>query len=342
MAVTLQEVRSWNASLSSHHESLTAVFVGATTGIGSETLLAFAKNIPKPKIYIIGRSERTSQPLLTSLQSVNPNGTYIFLESQISTLKNVTTVCNTIKSRESSINLLSLSPGYISFRGYEPTPDGLDTSMALRYYARIAFIQSLLPLLQTSASSGSFTRILNILAGGQESASLNTSDLSLQSPGAYGIGPAATHSATMLTLSLHRLALQNPSISFIHTFPGLVLTPTFQRGMNPWLKTVFKWILNPILGLFAMTQQVSGEWHLYYATAGRYPSAEEGGARAEQGRAETVEMGLDGKSGSGIYLVEAQKGRAVEGKAVKELEDKGAGEVVRRHTEEVFEKAGVV
>lgn len=324
MAATLDTIRSWNSSLPSKYSSLNAVFVGATSGIGLETLKQFATHIPTPKAYIVGRSQAKSQPLLDELKQINSNGKYIFIEAEISQLKNVDDVCAKITAQEDQINLLVMSPGYISFRGREPTPDGLDTSMALRYYGRVRFMQHLLPVMKAPLG-----RVLNILAGGQE-AEINTNDLALKDEKNYGIGPASVHSATMLTLAMHKFAREHRNISFVHTFPGMVMTPVFQRGMNPTFKFFMRWAVLPILHLVAMTQERSGEWHLYYATSDKFPAA-----AAIDDNSELLE-GVVGDRGSGMYIVEAQKGKMGDGTVTRDLQRKGVSEVVWRHTEEVF------
>ena len=325
MAATLPIVRAWNSSLSSMYPSLTAVFVGATSGIGLETLKQFTAHIPTPKSYIIGRSQVNSQPLLDELKQINGKGQYIFLEAEISQLKNVDDVCARITAQEDQINLLVMSPGYISFRGREPTPDGLDTSMALRYYGRVRFMQKLLPIMKAPLA-----RVLNVLAGGKE-AEMNLDDLALKDEKNYGIGAANTHSATMLTLAMHRLARDYRDVSFVHTFPGLVMTPVFQRGMNPAFKFFMRWVGMPLMSLFGMTQETSGEWHLYYATSDKFPAASE----ITKDDVEVME-GVVGDKGSGMYVVDAPKGVAADGKVTRDLERKGVSEVVWKHTEQVF------
>ena len=115
--VNIKDVRASNASFKEIKEPLTVVFVGGTSGIGMGTLKQFAKNAYKPKVYIIGRSKTTSQTLLNEVSSSNPQGIFVFLETQISLMKNVDKVCKEIKTREQKIDLLFMTPGYISFEG---------------------------------------------------------------------------------------------------------------------------------------------------------------------------------------------------------------------------------
>ena len=115
--VAIKEIRASNASFKESKESLTAVFVGGTSGIGMGTLKQFAKNAYKPEVYIIGRSKSASQPLLDELSSSNPQGRFVFLETQISLIKNVDRVCEEIKARVKKVDILFVTPGYLSFEG---------------------------------------------------------------------------------------------------------------------------------------------------------------------------------------------------------------------------------
>src|ERR1700761_6247339 len=104
--VATAEVRSANAALKTKHDTLTAVFAGATNGIGLATLRAFAKHIPQPKAIIVGRSRSKFEPELQNLKSINPNGDFTFLEADVSLIKNIDAVCEQIKKTVSSIDLL--------------------------------------------------------------------------------------------------------------------------------------------------------------------------------------------------------------------------------------------
>lgn len=115
--VNIRDVRASNASFKQSKESLVAVFVGATSGIGMGTLKQFAKNAYAPKVYVVGRSKSAAQPLLDEITNSNPQGIFVFLETEISLMKKVDEVCEEIKSRESKIDLLFVSPGYLSFEG---------------------------------------------------------------------------------------------------------------------------------------------------------------------------------------------------------------------------------
>lgn len=113
--ISIAEIRSMNELLASSHDSLTAVFVGATSGIGFGILEAFTKHIPNPKAVVIGRSKEAFAPKIEELKQINSSLDLTFIETDVSLLKNVDAVCKQIKATVDQINLLFLSPGYINF-----------------------------------------------------------------------------------------------------------------------------------------------------------------------------------------------------------------------------------
>lgn len=263
--VAIREVRGANSSLKSSKRSLTAVFTGATSGIGKATLQSFVKHIPQPTAIIVGRSQQTFASELENLQSLNANGTYIFLEEDISLIKNIDAVsqriASTLEKNDLKIDLLFLSQGYISFNGRETNADGLDTSVSLRYYGRVRFAQNLLPYTANEA------RIVGILAGGQE-AKIIEDDLDLAK--SYSVGNAMGHPASMLTLSWDAFAEQNPDKAFLHVFPGLTSTGLLGRSATGVLGVFMRWVVEPMLKLTASKPEDIGERMLFYATAAEF------------------------------------------------------------------------
>lgn len=116
--VTLAQAQATNALAStSLPPGLVGVFAGATSGIGSTALLAFAKHVSRPKIYFIGRSSDAAADLIKQMKESNPDGEYIFLEKDLSLLKNVDEVCKEILFKEKAINLLVMSQGGLIMGG---------------------------------------------------------------------------------------------------------------------------------------------------------------------------------------------------------------------------------
>lgn len=114
--VALDKVQESNAQIATIYPAgLVAVFAGATAGIGETSLREFARHTSKPRIYIVGRSQEACDRLDADLKSVNPEGEYTFIRSDVSLLRNVDDVCRQIRDKESAINVLFMSQGTLNF-----------------------------------------------------------------------------------------------------------------------------------------------------------------------------------------------------------------------------------
>jgi NADP-dependent 3-hydroxy acid dehydrogenase YdfG len=114
--VTLDIVQSSNSHISSTlPEKLVAVFVGATSGIGEITLKKFAQYTIKPRVYFIGRSQEAGERIEDQCREINPAGEFTFIKADVSLIRVIDKVCETIKAKEKSINILFLSSGVITF-----------------------------------------------------------------------------------------------------------------------------------------------------------------------------------------------------------------------------------
>ena len=118
--VPLPQVHAFNRRVATALPAgLVAVFAGATSGIGEYSVKAFAKHTTRPRIYFIGRSEQSAARVGRELKELNDGGEYIFMKGDFSLLKNVDAVCEDIKAREKSINVLFLCQGTLSMKGGE-------------------------------------------------------------------------------------------------------------------------------------------------------------------------------------------------------------------------------
>jgi NADP-dependent 3-hydroxy acid dehydrogenase YdfG len=110
--VSLSTIQSSNSLISSTlPPRLTAVFVGATSGIGETTLKPFARHANKPRAYFLGRSQDAGDRIAAECKAINPRGEYIFIKANVSLIRVVDEVCKEIKEREKTINILFLSAG---------------------------------------------------------------------------------------------------------------------------------------------------------------------------------------------------------------------------------------
>lgn len=201
--------------------------------------------------------------------------------------------------------------------------------MTTRYYSRVQAIQLLLPLLNRSENP----HVTNILAGGQEGPLLDD-DLDLAQPGNYTFVRGSIHSATMLTLSLEKFASENPSISFVHAYPGLTSTPSLTRGSSGVASILLRWIVSPIAHtFFASSAEDVGARALFYATNSRYTVSQ------KSNQAAPLPQGLStaGQTGQGVFLVDHKGDTPQNEDLLRGLREKST-ERVWTHTLQIFDR----
>lgn len=118
-AISLSEIKESNSRINDATAPHTALFVGATAGIGRATLeLLVARGTPV-KVYVVGRSTTKSQPLVDQLRTSNAKAEIIFIEAQVSLMSEVKRICDEIKSNEKSLDALFMAAGHLPFGGRE-------------------------------------------------------------------------------------------------------------------------------------------------------------------------------------------------------------------------------
>ncbi|KAK5102528.1 hypothetical protein LTR70_000386 [Exophiala xenobiotica] len=216
--VTYAEIQASNALINDATAPRVAVFVGATSGIGKLTIKAFIATGASMRIYLIGRksSEERTNSFIQELHAINLKAEVIWTEGEISLLAETKRVCEVIKTKEPRIDLLFLTAGYTPFTSRRDTAEGLEISQSLAYYSRMLFILHLLPVLDAAEAP----RVISVLAGGLERTSVDLDDIDLKKPGNFGPMKAQTQYTRLNTITLGKLAVDNPNVTFIHSWPG--------------------------------------------------------------------------------------------------------------------------
>ena len=273
------------------------------------------------------------------MKSINSSAQPTFLQSDISLLENVDKVCAEIIAKEKKLNLLFMTPGYLTLKGRNETAEGLDRKFALHYYARMRFVTNLLPLLRAAAQDSSvnasarLSRVVSVLdplvsvrLGG--SGKLDYSDLSLKR--SFSLGKCGAHASLMGNFFLEGMAQRHPYTSFLHAYPSGVDTGVARE--LPF-GGAFLSVLKPFLSPFMVPIEESGERHLFAATNGRFPSKAEG--ESTEG---DVAVGSNGVRGSGSYWLNWDGEVFSPNKKLERTRAEGAVEKVVQHTEEVFKQ----
>ncbi|KAI0399702.1 NAD(P)-binding protein [Xylaria palmicola] len=321
--VSISSVVSSNSMISSAlRPGLVALFVGATSGIGEATLKKFAQYATRPRAYFIGRSQEAADRIVAECTVLNPAGEYIFRKADVSRIRVVDEVCREIKAKEQVIDILFLSCGVPSL-DRSKTPEDLHLLAALNYYARIRFIDNLLPLMRRSSA---LRRVVTVGGGGHES-HLDTTDFAaLRVP----LDELRGHLTSLVTLGLEAVAQTAPDVSFIHNYPGTVRTKLIDYLPEEVLRT-----------LEFMPLDESGERQLYMATSARFPPADGVGAvGVPLGEGVEVAVGASSVLGSGMYSVGADCESASPDvlELLGGMRARGLAQEVRRHTEGEFQR----
>ena len=184
------------------------------------------------------------------------------------------------------------------------------------------FATQLLPLLASPLPA----HIISVYAAGRER-TLTSSDLSLRDPKHYNLFNVGSHAVIMKTLFMESLVERHRGkLSFVHIYPGLVMTGGFDDKRLPlWFRVVF-WLIRPLLGFVITPGRDSGERVLFAATD-TFPASKEG----EQAR-----VGTDGVQGSGAYAVGSDGEGVAIAKVYQTVRAEGAKEQVWEHTMDAF------
>jgi NAD(P)-dependent dehydrogenase (short-subunit alcohol dehydrogenase family) len=175
------------------------------------------------------------------MTQINADGQCEFIKADASLLGVVDEVCQSIREKETKIDILFQSQGTLDIstgtvnastilnnlrmmiadtdRKIE-TSEHLPLIMALHYYSRMRFITNLLPLLPLLQQS-SLGRVV-IVTAGTKGGPINPSDI----PGKRVLPwKARGHLCSMITRTLEHFVKLAQGVSFVHNYPEFVATP---------------------------------------------------------------------------------------------------------------------
>ena len=333
--VSFSDVTLNNESLKTPGSGPIAAFVGGTNGIGLSTLQALLKHTSSPTVYLVGRDSSRLNSLISEVQPLNTSATIIpIVANDLTLVRNAQKAAKEIASQAPRLDILVMSPGYLTFSSASFSPEGLDRLTAIRYHARMRFLVTLLPLLRLSPSP----RVISVLAAGQEGP-LNLSDLGMTGPKSQGPIYAAGAAASMITLAMEHLSKQpgNEKIVFIHTFPGIVADTGLKvHDIGFFMRFLINWIVKPVMKVVGITSAESGERTLFAATNGRFRRLQPG----VSGEGTLIQEGSDGTQGSGVYALKADSSVVSGGgnASLKKLRNLDGGKKVWEYTLSEFER----
>lgn len=138
------------------------------------------------------------------------------------------------------------------------------------------------------------------------------------------------HASSITTLSLEGHHNNNPNVSFIHNFPG-VIKSGITRGTAGALLTAVKAIFRVVGSLLYMPLEEAGDRHLFLATSARYSAGpHDVAAGVPLSNDLALARGTNGEIGSGVYSIDAsgESAKPQVEQALRGLRDQGMVETV--------------
>lgn len=231
--MSLQAVQALNAQASLIGKQ--AVVFGGTSGIGQGIALRLAQG--QASVAIVGRNAERGRELVKEMKALAPNGDHEFISCDASLLSSIAGFATGFLRNHRRLDYLVISSGIATIQGRTETPEKIDQKLALHYFGRMAIIQGLLPLLQSTAREpNADVRVMSVLSGGVHSVYADfKKDFELKD--SYSIKNAADAAGLYNDLGLDALARAHSDITFIHAAPGFVNTnwgtemPWFIKGL---------------------------------------------------------------------------------------------------------------
>ncbi|TBU33687.1 NAD(P)-binding protein [Dichomitus squalens] len=258
---SLAAVRAANAAFSPSYFPV-AVFVGGTAGIGKAIAQSFARVTKgNAHIVIVGRNKAAAESVIASFpKPTAPEAKHEFVACEDAALmRSVRTTTSTLLERLPKINFLVISAGFWSWKGRDETDEGIDRRLGLHYYARWKFIHDLLPLLRKAKDAGEDAKAISVLAAGVGGTSIDVDNLGLRKN--YIMSKPGVAGPTYTDLMMQSYAEQNPGLSFVHTYPGIVRSELLTR--SHWSMRVLNPLLQALFYPVSYSPEDCGEYMLY-------------------------------------------------------------------------------
>lgn len=230
--MALAAARSANAA-AGHFAGRRAVVVGATSGIGRAIAVRLAQ--ADFDVTVIGRNAESGAAVVAAMEA-SGKGKHDFVPLDGSLLDNAYRFANTkFAGDDAKLDVLVLTQGIATMQGRTETAEGLDQKLAIHYFGRMAFVDSLLPALRKGASP----RVLSVLSAGVHSEYPHWKD-DTELRDHYSLKNAADAAGFFNDLAADALSRDpaNAGIAFLHAAPGAVAT---NWGAD------FPWALKPVV-----------------------------------------------------------------------------------------------
>eukprot|EP00047_Mylnosiga_fluctuans_P010966 m.18912 g.18912 ORF g.18912 m.18912 type:complete len:320 (-) comp3386_c0_seq1:124-1083(-) len=278
--MSLATVRAKHAAVSLAGK--TAIVVGGTAGIGAGIAQRLAQ--ADASVVIVGRSKQRGEEMVKTLSTLSKTAKHEFIPCDGTLLGNVATFSKAYAAGHERLDYLVLTQGIATTQGRTETAEGIDEKMSLHYYSRMAYIRTLLPLLERADDP----RVLTVLSAGVHKPYTGYStDPELKTT--YSLANAAYAAGFYNDIAVESLALEHPAVSFIHAAPGTINTnwgtelPLLLRGLVRMIQPFMRSLQDcgEYMASALMDPEYHGGWSLMDQNGNKtHPTALQAEARA--------------------------------------------------------------
>jgi len=201
-----------------------ALITGGTDGIGKEAAIRLARL--GAEVMIVGRNANKGRAAVDAIQTAIPDSRVNYLQADLSLMRQVSTLAETICERVPRVDMLVHCAG-VMLPKRTLTVEGLETVFAVQYLARVYLTHLLLDRLTPES------RVVNVSAGGTLPLRLDFGNLNGERfyNGVY----ALMHESIANDLALLRFMRCHPHLRFYNYGPFYVKTALF-ADMPGWFK----------------------------------------------------------------------------------------------------------
>jgi len=209
-------------------------------------------------IVIVGRNKEAGERILSELEKPTEDKvTRLFVQCDVSLMRNVVAAVQQLTSILSKINYLVISTGFLDIADRTETKEGLEYRLSITYYSRWLFLRELAPLLDVAVNQkGERAVAMTMLSTGYAD-EIDPEDWELKRN--YSTLKTMFSTSTYNDLMVESFAERYPNIPFIHTHPGMVRTPIFSRSPSVMVK-IAGLIIFTLARPFTISTEESAEW----------------------------------------------------------------------------------
>jgi hypothetical protein len=145
----------------------------------------------------------------------------------------------------------------------------------------------------------------------------------------FSLSVSNSYPVTMTSVLFEALAAKNPTISFIHEFPGFVATPLLKHALGSVIGSIMSVLMKPMM----MAGSESGEWSVFLSTSSSFPSKGRSANKENTSRKESrIAQSSIGRVGDGVYLLNYNGNDVTNQRFMEQLRVAGFPLIVEKHT----------